>query len=376
MTGGEAPADGRSVILTTAAELDRARLRAVIAHDLPGTAPGGEDQAIARELLRSLQDDPEFVIRWTGQEQHYLNTHPADRWLPYLVYRYKMTVLPRRRQAAEFPVYVLIEPVSACNLRCVMCFQADPTFTTQPFMGTMQLDLYRRIIDEAQAGGTQAVTLASRGEPTLHPQLPEMLAYAAGKFIDLKLNTNATLLSEKLAHAILQSDVNELVFSVDGADKATYEAIRIKGNFDEVVANIERFHRIRARHYPAATLRTRISGVLVNDTQDAAQITAFWRQRVDDVVFVRSQQRWDTYHNAVAAEPGGPCGFLWRQIYIWYNGVTSVCDVDYKSVLSPGNVQDSSIRAIWNGPAYTALRQDHLAGRRAKHLPCDRCGIA
>ena len=35
-------------------------------------------------------------------------------------------------------------------------------------------DHFMRIIDEAHHGGTKAITLASRGEPTLHPQFGEM----------------------------------------------------------------------------------------------------------------------------------------------------------------------------------------------------------
>ena len=40
--------------------------------------------------------------------------------------------------------------------------------------------LFKKIIDECETGGTKAITLASRGEPTLHPQLGEMLDYVKG----------------------------------------------------------------------------------------------------------------------------------------------------------------------------------------------------
>ena len=64
-------------------------------------------------------------------------------------------------------------------------------------MGHMDLDLYKNIIDQIE-GKVEAVTLASRGEPTLHPKLPEMLDYLSNKFLEVKLNTNATRLNEKL----------------------------------------------------------------------------------------------------------------------------------------------------------------------------------
>ena len=36
----------------------------------------------------------------------------------------------------DFPLYLLIEPTSICNLRCVMCFQTDKSFGAEKkFMG-------------------------------------------------------------------------------------------------------------------------------------------------------------------------------------------------------------------------------------------------
>ena len=50
----------------------------------------------------------------------------------------------------------------------------------------MKFDLFKKIIDEADEFKVGAITLASRGEPTLHKQLGEMLKYAALKKIYLK----------------------------------------------------------------------------------------------------------------------------------------------------------------------------------------------
>ena len=84
-----------------------------------------------------------------------------------------------------------------------MCFQIDKSFTKKPFMGVMDLNFFKKIIDDCHNNGTKAITLASRGEPTLHPKLPEMLDYVSKKFLEIKLNTNATKLSEKLIRKIL-----------------------------------------------------------------------------------------------------------------------------------------------------------------------------
>ena len=170
-----------------------------------------------------------------------------------------------------------------------MCFQIDKSFTRKPFMGVMNLDFYKKIIDECVANGTKAITLASRGEPTLHPKLSEMLEYASGKFLEIKLNTNATRLNEKLIRKILESQVNEVVYSVDESSEEKYEKIRVGGKFNEVLENIKNFKEIRDKEFPNNKTSTRISGVLVNEDQDVKEITNFWKQYVDHVVFVKSK---------------------------------------------------------------------------------------
>ena len=75
----------------------------------------------------------------------------------------------------------------------------------------MDMELFTRIVDECEEGGTGAVTLASRGEPTLHPQFTYMLDYLSGKFYETKMNTNATRLTEEICHAIPRNGINMLI---------------------------------------------------------------------------------------------------------------------------------------------------------------------
>ena len=257
-----------------------------------------------------------------------------------------------------------------------MCFQVDKTFTRKPYMGLMDINFYKKIIDECKDNGTKAITLASRGEPTLHPKLPDMLDYAKDKFLELKLNTNATKLNEKLIRAILKSNVNELTYSVDESEKEKFEKIRVNANFDQVVNNIKLFNKIRKEEFPNSVTTTRISGVLVNKNQNQEKITNFWKETVDHVVFVKCQSRWDTYNNQ-KEKIDTPCNFFWERFYIWFDGITNPCDVDYKSLLSPGKLEygKNSIKEIWNSKELNKLRNVHLSGNRSRINPCDRCGL-
>ena len=239
----------------------------------------------------------------------------------------------------------------------------------------MNLDLFKKIIDQAFEGGTKAITLASRGEPTLHPHLGEMLEYCTGKFFELKLNTNATRLNEKLIHKILKSDVTDLVFSVDSYQKDDYESIRVNGIFEEVVNNIKHVKEIKEKYYPNSNCATRISGVKVNKDQDPEKFTKFWENYVDHVAMVEMELRWDTYNNPTEIMGKGPCSYLWERMYVWYDGVCNPCDIDYKSELALGSVAKNSLREIWHGEKYQQYRQLHANAKRSTLSPCDRCSV-
>jgi len=331
-----------------------------------------EDEKIIDVILHNFTNN-DFSLLST-QEIGFLNTHSPEEWPEYLVFRHKFYEYPNKKHTSNFPIYLLIEPVSACNLRCTMCFQIDESFTkSKKFMGMMNFDLFKKIIDESHQNGTKAITLASRGEPTLHPLLDKMLEYCKDKFLELKLNTNAITLGENLCHKILQSNVTDVVFSVDSYQKEHYESIRVGGNFELLLKNIKKFHEIRDDVYPNSKCITRISGVRVDEKMDPDKFKNFWQNIVDHVALVDLQLRWDTYHNPTDIASSEPCRYLWERMYIWFDGTVNPCDTDYKSELSTGSVLNNSISEIWNGQKYSLLRNAHLDGKRSKCYPCDRC---
>ena len=60
-----------------------------------------------------------------------------------------------------------------------------------------------------------------------------MLEYSNGKFLNLKINTNASLLNENKIHAILSNDVRTLVFSADAADEELYQNLELEENYQK-----------------------------------------------------------------------------------------------------------------------------------------------
>ena len=114
-------------------------------------------------------------------------------------------------------------------------------------------------------------------------------------------------------------------------------------------------------------------GVKINQTLDSEIFKKYWEKYVDHVVLVELQERWDTYNNPPENAGKGPCNYLWGEMNIWADGLCNPCDVDYKSELSVGNIQENSIKEIWTGEKYQNLRNLHKNGKRNTCHPCDRC---
>ena len=120
------------------------------------------DEIYFKEILEYIKKNNSLPFDFTSQELLYLKKHEKNIWLDYFLFRYKFRKFPQEKIVSDFPIYVLIEPVSTCNIRCTTCFQIDKTFTKKPFMGTMSFDFFKKIIDDCSKNGTKAITLASR----------------------------------------------------------------------------------------------------------------------------------------------------------------------------------------------------------------------
>jgi radical SAM protein with 4Fe4S-binding SPASM domain len=295
--------------------------------------------------------------------------------LKFLVHRYRYEIYPQNLQRDDYPPYLQIEPTSFCNYRCVFCFQSNPNFSGKKngFMGHMTFETFREVVDQS-VNNIEFISLASRGEPLICNDIEKMLAYTRGKFLNLKINTNASVLTESKIHSILQSGIKTIVFSADAADKKLYEQLRVNGSFEKIIKNIKLFKKIREKHYPNAKIISRVSGVKVNQSQNFEEMKNFWNEVVDQVAFV-DYCPWEDVYSSKKNELKKPCTELWRRMYIWWDGVANPCEVDFKSSLSIGTIHQNNIRDLWTGKMYENLRKKHQSKLRRKLEPCNKCVV-
>lgn len=335
-----------------------------------------EDSKIAENIISSIKKKSLLPFPISNHEKFKIKRlqHPEEN-LKYLVFRNKFYLTGKEKISFEAPTYLLVELVSACNLRCPMCFQSDKTFTKKPYMGLMNFDLAKKVIDEADEANIGAITFASRGEPMMHPKFKEILEYCSKKknIFEIKLNTNGTYLNEKNARAIFENKVDIVVVSADHYEKNLYEKYRLNAKFEDVVEKVKNFYELR-KDYPNSKTEIRVSGVNVAGDIDKNKFEDFWMNFSDNVSIGDPIERWDTYNNK-KLNLLSSCPKLWDRMYVWFDGKVNPCDEDYKSFLSYGSIKDQTIKEVWNNSSIKSLRDAHLNGKRLDVVPCDRCGV-
>ena len=279
--------------------------------------------------------------------------------------------------APTFPDRVYLESTNVCNLDCIMC----PTgmhIDTRP-KGYLDWDLFTAVVDEI-APWAEAVVLHSWGEPLLHKRIYDMIEYAKAKGLWVETSTNATRLTEEAARKILAAGLDRIYLSMDGLTKETYEKVRVKGKFEEVLGNIERF--LDLKHELGSPIEADIQIVRLSETDaEVADFIRRWKSSRADVINIKELDTWggqidgmaglavddDTEHTPDAvAEINGPgrlpCPNLWYHCHIHWDGVLVSCSRDYDAVTPLGNVKNGGVLKTWHGARMRQMRQWHLDG--------------
>ncbi len=283
-----------------------------------------------------------------------------------------------------WPDRLYIEITNACNLDCIMC----PTglHVLERPKGFMDEEYFKRIVKE-MAPHVRTTTLHIWGEPLLHPRLVPMIRYAREAGLEVSISTNATLLDETQARAILASGLSEIYLCLDGMDAATYEAIRRKADFVTTVANIERFITLKQQcGGSVAPPRTHVQLIEMAPTREQAErFRSHWSRPGVDRVNVKAFDSWgnqvkeinrlkDPDAAKVSMQGRYHCPLLWYHAHVYVDGTMTCCDRDFGAKYPLGNVFEAgSVMAVWNGARMQELRAKHLRNELSDVAPCRAC---
>jgi len=300
--------------------------------------------------------------------------------------------LPEDHRALAYPFMLQIEPTNACNLGCPLC----PVGRNELGRPTehMPLKTFRGIVDD-MSDYLQFLLLWDWGEPFMHPQLPEMVAYAAERGIRTMTSTNAHFLEDDdYLRRLFGAGLSTLIVAVDSLHDESYQAYRQHGSLSRAIGGLEKAVAIK-REVGAATLINLRMVVMKHNQHEVDALRRLARKvGVDwfnvktlnpscgsmdmDTTLVPEDKRYQRF--AYDRKTGGrvrqkvPCVRPTLMANIFSNGDVVPCCYDFDSTMKIGNVNELPFSQIWNGDAMRSMRRRILTERDT--LPkCRVCGI-
>ena len=280
--------------------------------------------------------------------------------------------LARRSRLPALPVEYIVETTAKCNLYCPMC----PRESHPQPKADMAADIFEALV--RQSGKTaEHMMLIGLGEPFMDPRIFERIELCHRHSISSLLSTNGTFLDEKLAARVLDSPLEQITLSFDGAKKETFEFYRKGAKFEKVRDNFVRFARMKLER--ASRLQVVVQMVKMDgNAAEVDDFIAFWsavpgidqiRIKADETNLMRP----DAGH--AAAEWKHPCHYLWRgPMYVKQNGDVYPCCQSYMLDGAPlGNLAHQPLDRLWNGETMQEMRRLHVVGRGGEVDICSRC---
>lgn len=164
---------------------------------------------------------------------------PISKLTNYLKVKYSYLI--KSPKVYGYPTSIRIEPTNICNLNCPLCPSGE---LTRP-KGFMKLSDFKKIIDELYP---YLFTLSfwNYGEPLMKNEFYDMIKYAKDKGIHVTTSTNGHFFtSNEKVKRLINTGLDVVIVSMDGATSATYDKYRVNGDVDKVLDGLKRLVKIK-----------------------------------------------------------------------------------------------------------------------------------
>ncbi|MDD5645300.1 MAG: radical SAM protein [bacterium] len=282
-----------------------------------------------------------------------------------------------------------IEITTRCNLKCRFC---DSVISGRK-KTDMQEHEFLQILEKMPF--LAKISLSGVGEPFINPNIFRFIGLAKERNILIGTFTNATLLSEDKIGRLIESGIDWLNISVDGATKKTYESIRCGAIFEDIISNIEMLQQenIRSgkkidiavwmvltktniRELPLMIPLAKSLKIKKINVQSLHQWGKdYWKKELGGFRVEYENEKVFLSETAMAAKKEGillnystvgnklgkkrTCNWPWRSCNITVDGFVTPCCMNGSDpqIINFGNIHGKSFEEIWNSDDYRIFRE-------------------
>lgn len=306
------------------------------------------------------------------------------------------------------PFQAIVLVTYRCNLLCQHCDLPLYARSQKGRREELTTDAFRAVIDDYAALGAPAVGFAG-GEPFVRPDLLDLVRHARSRGMLAHIATNGMLWSDADLAAMMQSGLDGVSVSIDGARAETHDLIRARdGAFDETLAALRRFLEARRAAGGGPVLNVNCAIGQANYREVPELVERLLALGVDGVGFMPIQESGIDFKNRdrfselrvrdtdgietvlerleTMRRAGVPIDnstaylrtlrafFRGRPLPVACTAGLHTCVVDCYGDVYPcipysnrrravGNIAQMPLRAMWRGEAYARMRQETAACR-------------
>ena len=273
---------------------------------------------------------------------------------------------------APFPKNALVEISNGCNHKCLFCYNT----LMQRRIGKISKDMFIKFIDNAVKLKVEEIGLYTTGEPFINRDLHSFIKIA--KDIGIKriyVTSNGALANVEYVEECIEAGLNSIKFSINAADKRSYEIIHGKDDWDKVLMNIKDIYNLKLSKYPKLKLLG--SCIMTTVTGDIREkYHSIFGKYFEDVVFSfagsqggRNAEYVERFSPGVTLKKNRvgsklePCRMLWNRFHLTCEGYLTLCCVDYEHDLIYANFKEENLEDAWNNEIIKKMRIKHVENK-------------
>jgi MoaA/NifB/PqqE/SkfB family radical SAM enzyme len=273
-----------------------------------------------------------------------------------------------KKKKERFPRLLSIELSSICNAACIMCPHSEMERTKK----NMSLEMVEKIAEDCIGKPLRKINLFWFGDSLSHKKVIDAIRIIRHKLPNVKLylSTNAGLLWKDRSQMIIDEKLLDVInFDIDGITKETFENIRLKLKFDEVMENVHYFLDYQ-KQQKVSKPQTRVTIIKMEPTMaEIEEFKKYWSPLVDKVdvnvynTFLGTQEDRNVGEAKIQSKEGKfewACTHPCDELVIAADGIAGLCCLDYDLNAPVGDIKNQSIEQVWQGEELQSYRQKML----------------
>lgn len=218
----------------------------------------------------------------------------------------------RRILSGEVLVHrVRLDIARICKFRCSFCFSSlDTAVPADVDEQCIPLEMIQSLCAGFVRLGVRIVNLYGGGEPSLHPQMTEILRMLAEAGVRIRIISNGSGLSAELRDALIRyrSHIDIVRFSLPGLSCNSHREMTRSRLFDLITSSIQEFAREAKRHQDAPEIGIYVPVFMAFQQDEIADFMEYAARSAVDWLFFREDTRYPSKPGS-SGLPSDPCAF-------------------------------------------------------------------